>query len=72
MYTTTHATLSGARWFTSSYSNNQGGQCVEGAVLDDGQMAIRDTKDRARGTFVFPAPAWDAFVGAIKGDGAAL
>ncbi|GAA2526520.1 DUF397 domain-containing protein [Streptomyces koyangensis] len=69
MYTTTHATLSGARWFTSSYSNNQGGQCVEGAVLDCGQMAIRDTKDRQRGAFVFPAPAWRAFLGAVKEGG---
>ncbi|MGW4454798.1 DUF397 domain-containing protein [Streptomyces albidoflavus] len=64
--------LSEARWFTSSYSNGQGGQCVEGALLDGDRMAIRDTKDRARGAFVFPAPVWDAFVGAIKGDGAAL
>lgn len=69
---TGQAALSGARWFTSSYSNGQGGQCVEGALLDGDHMAIRDTKDRARGTFVFPAPAWDAFVGALKGDGAAL
>lgn len=70
---TGQAALSGVRWFTSSYSNDQGGQCVEGALLDGGRlMAIRDTKDRARGTFVFPAPAWGAFVGALKGDGAAL
>lgn len=26
-------TLSTADWFTSSYSNNQGGECVEGARL---------------------------------------
>lgn len=69
---TGQAALSGVRWFTSSYSNAQGGQCVEGALLDGAHMAIRDTKDRARGTFVFPAPAWGAFVGAIKGDGGAL
>ncbi|MBZ2408800.1 DUF397 domain-containing protein [Streptomyces albidoflavus] len=69
---TRQAELSGVRWFTSSYSNDQGGQCVEGALLDGAHMAIRDTKGRARGTFVFPAPVWDAFVGAIKGGGAAL
>ncbi|MFE7670846.1 DUF397 domain-containing protein [Streptomyces albidoflavus] len=66
MQTTTHAALSGAHWFTSSYSNDQGGQCVEGAVLDGGQMAIRDTKDRQRGAFVFPASAWGAFIETIK------
>ncbi|MFF8566298.1 DUF397 domain-containing protein [Streptomyces albidoflavus] len=64
--------LSEARWFTSSYSNNQGGQCVEGALLDGGQMAIRDTKDRARGAFVFPAPAWRAFLGAVKEGGGSV
>ncbi|MFD6041900.1 DUF397 domain-containing protein [Streptomyces koyangensis] len=53
---TGQAELSGARWFTSSYSNGMGGECVEGAVLNGAHMAIRDTKDRARGTFVFPGP----------------
>ncbi|MFF8566297.1 DUF397 domain-containing protein [Streptomyces albidoflavus] len=66
MHTTTHAALSGAHWFTSSYSNGNGGQCVEGAVLDGGQMAIRDTKDRRRGAFVFEASAWGAFIDTIK------
>ncbi|MET7506996.1 DUF397 domain-containing protein [Streptomyces albidoflavus] len=66
MHTTTPAALSGARWFTSSYSNNQGGECVEGAVLGGGQMAIRDTKDRQRGAFVFEASAWGAFIDTIK------
>ncbi|WP_436738019.1 DUF397 domain-containing protein [Streptomyces sp. BBFR102] len=66
MRTTMPATLSDARWFTSSYSNGQGGECVEGALLDGGQMAIRDTKDRQRGAFVFPAAAWGAFIDTIK------
>ncbi|MGW4454799.1 DUF397 domain-containing protein [Streptomyces albidoflavus] len=66
MRTTRPATLSDARWFTSSYSNGQGGECVEGAVLDGGLMAIRDTKDRQRGAFVFEASAWGAFIDTIK------
>ncbi|AXQ55806.1 DUF397 domain-containing protein [Streptomyces koyangensis] len=66
MHITTHAALSDAHWFTSSYSNAQGGECVEGAVLDGGQMAIRDTKDRRRGAFVFEASAWGAFIDTIK------
>ncbi|MER6055912.1 DUF397 domain-containing protein [Streptomyces albidoflavus] len=69
MHTNTHTALSGARWFTSSYSNAQGGECVEGAALPGGQMAIRDTKDRRRGAFVFPAPAWRAFLGAVREGG---
>ncbi|MET9210122.1 DUF397 domain-containing protein [Streptomyces bacillaris] len=46
--------LTGASWFTSSYSNDQGGACVEGARLQ-GMMAVRDSKDREGGAFVFPA-----------------
>ncbi|MET7506997.1 DUF397 domain-containing protein [Streptomyces albidoflavus] len=61
-----------ARWFTSSYSNAHGGECVEGALLDGDRMAIRDTKDRARGAFVFPAPAWRAFLGAVKEGGGSV
>ncbi|MET8839665.1 DUF397 domain-containing protein [Streptomyces rubiginosohelvolus] len=64
---TTHAALTGANWFTSSYSNDQGGQCVEGARLQ-GMMAVRDSKDREQGTFVFPAGPWAAFVDAVKQD----
>lgn len=54
MHTNTHTALSGARWFTSSYSNAQGGECVEGAALPGGQMAIRDTKDHAARCVRFP------------------
>lgn len=65
---TTHAALAGANWFTSSYSNDQGGQCVEGARLDHSSMAVRDSKNREGSSFIFPASAWGAFVGAVKKD----
>ncbi|MDT0265796.1 DUF397 domain-containing protein [Streptomyces sp. DSM 44915] len=58
--------LDQADWFTSSYSNNQGGDCVEGARLSADAMAIRDTKDRTRATFVFPTPTWTTFVTAVR------
>ncbi|MGW2846317.1 DUF397 domain-containing protein [Streptomyces sp. NPDC001274] len=58
--------LAGADWFTSSYSNNQGGQCVEGARLDGRVMAVRDSKDPGQGVCVFPAAAWSAFVTEMK------
>ncbi|MFF5422340.1 DUF397 domain-containing protein, partial [Streptomyces misionensis] len=45
---TTHQ-LAGAHWFKSSYSNNQGGNCVEGARLDGRVMAVRDSKDPGQG-----------------------
>ncbi|MER5746771.1 DUF397 domain-containing protein [Streptomyces sp. NPDC002225] len=55
-------TLHGADWFKSSYSNNQGGNCVEGARFGGRVMAVRDSKDPGRGVCVFPAAAWSAFV----------
>lgn len=63
-----NAVLAGASWFTSSYSNDQGGACVEGARLHGARMAVRDSKDREVGTFVFPAASWGAFVDAVKQD----
>ncbi|MCT6776072.1 DUF397 domain-containing protein [Streptomyces sp. CS7] len=63
-----NAVLADASWFTSSYSNDQGGACVEGARLEGAMMAVRDSKDREAGTFVFPAASWGAFVGAVKQD----
>ncbi|MEU2673827.1 DUF397 domain-containing protein [Streptomyces sp. NPDC007164] len=68
----TSKTLRGAGWFRSSYSNNQGGQCVEGARLNGRRMAVRDSKDPGHGVCVFPAAAWLAFVHEVKsGDTAA-
>ncbi len=54
-------------WFKSSYSNDQGGACVEGARLGGGVMAVRDSKQPAGPVFAFEAGAWGAFVGAVKG-----
>lgn len=64
--TTTAGGLTGADWFKSSYSNNQGGDCVEGARLADGSMAVRDSKDPEGPALVFPAPAWSAFTAAVR------
>ncbi|MFE7463870.1 DUF397 domain-containing protein [Streptomyces sp. NPDC057499] len=55
-----------ANWFKSSYSNNQGGNCVEGARLGGRVMAVRDSKDPGQGVCVFPAAAWGAFVAEVK------
>lgn len=50
-----------ADWFKSSYSNDQGGACVEGARLADGSMAVRDSKDPHGPALLFAASAWRAF-----------
>lgn len=59
-------TLTGAAWFKSSYSNNSGGECVEGARLTDGAMAVRDSKDPHGPALVFPADSWTAFTTAVN------
>jgi hypothetical protein len=58
--------LTRAAWFKSSYSNAHGGNCVEGARLTDGVMAVRDSKDPHGPAFLFPEAAWSAFVGSVK------
>jgi Domain of unknown function (DUF397) len=61
--------LSGADWFKSSYSNDHGGACVEGARLDGDAMAVRDSKDPHGPAFVFTGRAWTAFVNALGAGG---
>ncbi|MFE3204047.1 DUF397 domain-containing protein [Embleya sp. NPDC059237] len=53
-------------WFKSSYSNNSGGQCVEGTYVGLRAMAIRDSKDPSRGAFLFRAHPWKAFLDSVK------
>lgn len=60
--------LRDASWFTSSYSNNQGGECVECASLTGGAVAVRDSKNPDGPAFVFGRDAWLSFVTAL-GDG---
>ncbi|BAU84087.1 hypothetical protein SLA_3173 [Streptomyces laurentii] len=53
-------------WFSSSYSNNQGGQCVQGGRCSNGDMAVRDSKDPHGPAFRFSAGAWTGFVEHVK------
>jgi hypothetical protein len=55
-------------WRTSSYSGGNGESCVEVAPLPDGGTALRDTKNRALPAHRYPAPAWTAFLAAIRAD----
>ncbi|WP_405616512.1 DUF397 domain-containing protein [Streptomyces sp. NBC_01511] len=63
--TTTAGMLSGADWFKSSYSNDHGGACVEGAQLPGPAMAVRDSKNPHGPAFVLTATAWTTFVHAL-------
>ncbi|MBQ1010802.1 DUF397 domain-containing protein [Micromonospora sp. M51] len=60
--------LPAVAWHVSSRSNSNGGSCVEaGPVLDgSGRVAVRDSKDRAAATLVYPAGGWMAFVDGVK------
>jgi hypothetical protein len=64
-----HGTPSHLAWFTSSYSGNEGGECVEVAVAP-AMVHVRDSKDRARAALAFPADAWAAFVAEVGVSGA--
>ena len=56
-----------AGWRKSSYSNSEGGSCVE--VLDGypaGGVPVRDSKAPHGPALVFSAGGWSAFVAAMK------
>ncbi|MFJ8648307.1 DUF397 domain-containing protein [Streptomyces sp. NPDC093546] len=58
--------LSAVAWRRSSYSNSDGGQCVE--VSDDftAVVPVRDSKVPNGPALVFPAGGWSSFVAAVK------
>jgi len=51
-------------WRKSSYSDGNGGQCVE--VTAAGQVMVRDTTDRDGGALTFTPAAWEAFTSGLK------
>lgn len=59
--------VSAARWRKSSYSNQDGGNCVEVADGFAGVVPVRDSKDPHGPALVFPADSFADFVGAVKG-----
>ncbi|MFJ3788093.1 DUF397 domain-containing protein [Kitasatospora sp. NPDC090091] len=53
-----------ARWRSSSYSNAEGGNCVE--VDDSSPGRVRDSKDPDGPDLTFSPAAWQAFVTAVR------
>jgi hypothetical protein len=51
-------------WRKSSYSGDNGGECVE--VATTGGVLVRDTTDRKGTVLAFPCDAWRAFTEMIK------
>ncbi|UWE07615.1 DUF397 domain-containing protein [Actinacidiphila bryophytorum] len=58
--------LSTAQWRKSSYSNGDGGNCIEVADGFTSVQPVRDSKNPDGPTLLFPHPAWSAFITAIK------
>ncbi|MGH3815250.1 MAG: DUF397 domain-containing protein [Pseudonocardiaceae bacterium] len=56
-------------WRKSSYSSDQGGNCLEVAGLDDDGRAVRDSKDPAGTVLVFTAAQWVAFTAGVRAGG---
>ncbi len=55
--------LSGAAWRKSTRSHSNG--CVEVAFLD-GEVAVRDSKDRSGPVLLFTPFEWEAFVAGVR------
>lgn len=51
-------------WFKSSYSDSEGGNCVEVAFAT--RIHIRDSKYPTGPELHLPAPAWSAFISALQ------
>ncbi|MFF4655081.1 DUF397 domain-containing protein [Streptomyces sp. NPDC001381] len=52
-------------WFTSSYSNGAGGECVECSLTDDGTL-VRDSKSAQGPEITFGSGAWLSFIHCVK------
>jgi hypothetical protein len=55
--------LSGATWRKATRSGGNG--CVEVGLVD-GQIAVRDSKDREGPVLLFTANEWEAFLGGAR------
>ncbi|GGT21570.1 DUF397 domain-containing protein [Streptomyces chromofuscus] len=61
--------LTAASWRKSSYSNQDGGACVEVSDDFDGVVPVRDSKAPQGPVLMFPATGWAAFVTGVKDGG---
>jgi hypothetical protein len=53
--------MSTLAWFKSSYSGDQGGECLEVATCP-AAVHVRDSKDVTRPALAFAPAQWSAFV----------
>ena len=57
--------LSNASWYKSSYSNGEGGNCVEVAAGVPNLVPVRDSKVPAGPVLLVGSVAWAEFLGAL-------
>ncbi|UYB40838.1 DUF397 domain-containing protein [Streptomyces sp. Je 1-4] len=62
--------LSAVEWVKSSYSQGNGGDCIEWApaFAASGVVPVRDSKDPHGPSLTFETAAWSSFVTAVKGE----
>ncbi|WP_436770561.1 DUF397 domain-containing protein [Yinghuangia sp. YIM S09857] len=53
-------------WRKSSYSNQEGGNCLEVAGRGFGVVPVRDSKDVGRGAIVVSGDSWVVLTEALK------
>ncbi|MFE2677263.1 DUF397 domain-containing protein [Streptomyces hygroscopicus] len=58
--------LSTASWRKSSYSNPDGGNCVEVADNPPGIVPVRDSRDPDGPVLIFPNDSWSTFIATLK------
>jgi Domain of unknown function (DUF397) len=55
-----------SEWRKSSYSNGNGGHCVQVALNLPGAVVVRDSKDPDGPTLAFAGGPWQAFTARVK------
>ncbi|MFF3437366.1 DUF397 domain-containing protein [Streptosporangium sp. NPDC002721] len=60
--------LTDARWFKSSRSGGNGGDCVEVATNLPGIVAVRDSKNPNGPALTFTPEVWADFITSVKAD----
>jgi hypothetical protein len=53
-------------WYKSTYSSDQGGNCVEVTDLDEGGHVVRDSKDPTGSVLTFTVAQWSAFTTGVR------
>ncbi|WP_369207547.1 DUF397 domain-containing protein [Streptomyces sp. PU-14G] len=53
-------------WRKSSYSNDEGGSCLEVLDTDSATIPVRDSKNPHGPALLLPSPAWTSFIDSLK------